>query len=197
MQAAVVLDETEFAEFVHEEIYAGSRGTDHFREHLLRDFGKNPLECVFLAIACEKQQRSCQALLAGIEELIDQVFLDSDISRQHEGDEAVGKLMFAVKDTNHLGFFDHEHGGWHNSCRRTDPNRLTGEASFTNEIPRPQDGHDRLFAGFIDNGKPYSTFLNVEDTSARIALRKDRFFFLEFSDLPGHTRRIKKFLSVE
>jgi hypothetical protein len=55
LQAAVVLDETEFAEFVHEEIYAGAGGTDHFREHLLRDFGKNSLEFVFLAIACEKQ----------------------------------------------------------------------------------------------------------------------------------------------
>ena len=105
--------------------------------------------------------------------------------------------MFGVKDANHLGFFDHESGSWRNGGGRTDPNRLTREASFANEIPRAQDGHHGLFARFIDNGKPDSTFLNVEDTSARIALRKDRFFFLEFGDLPGHTRRIKKFPSIE
>ena len=105
--------------------------------------------------------------------------------------------MFGVEDANHLGFFDHERGGWRNGGGRTDPNRLTRQTSFTNEIPRPQDGHDRLFARFIDDGEPYSAFLNVEDTPARITLRKDRFFFLEFSDLPGHTRGIKKFLSIE
>jgi len=105
--------------------------------------------------------------------------------------------MFRVEDANHLGFFDHERDGWRNGGRRTDPNRLTGEASFANEIPWAQDGHDRLFAGFIDYGEPYSTFLNVEDTSARIALRKDRFFFLEFRDLPGYTRRLEKVLRIE
>jgi hypothetical protein len=102
-----------------------------------------------------------------------------------------------VEDANHLGFFYHERGGWRNGGGRTDPNRLTGEASFAHEIPRPQDGHDGLFARFIDDGEPYSTFLNVEDTPARITLRKDRFFFLEFSDLAGHTCRIKKLLSIE
>ena len=197
MQAAVVLDETQLPELVHEEIYAGSGSADHFREHFLRDFGKNPLEFVFLAIAREKQQRTRQTLFAGIEELIDQVLLDSDIPREHECDKAVGKLMFGVKDTNHLGFFDYERGGWRNGGRRTNPNRLTSEASFANEIPRPQDGHDRLFARFIDDGESYSTFLNVEDTPARITLREDRFFSLEFSDLAGHTCRIKKFLGVE
>jgi len=197
LQAAVVLDEAELAEFVHEEIYAGAGGAHHFREHLLRDFGKNPLELVFLAIACEEQQRARQALFTGIEELIDQVLLNSDVPSQHEGDEAIGELMFGVEDANHLGFFDHERGGRRNSGRRTNPNRLTGEASFANEIPRAQDGHDRLFARFIDDGEPYSTFLNIEDTSARIALREDRFFFLEFRDLSGHTCRIKKFLGIE
>ena len=129
--------------------------------------------------------------------MIDEVFLDSDVSRQHEGDEAVGEFVFGVEDANHLGFFDHERGSWRNGGRRTDPNRLTGEASFANEIPRAQDGHDRLFAGFIDYGEPYSTFLDVEDTSARIALREDRFFFLEFRDLPGNTRRLEKILRIE
>jgi hypothetical protein len=105
--------------------------------------------------------------------------------------------MFGVEDANHLGFFDHERGGWRNGGRRSNPNRLTREASFANEIPRAQDGHDSLFAGFIDDGEPYSALLNVEDISARIALRKDRFLFLEFRDFPGHTGRIKKIPGIE
>ena len=197
MQAAVVLDETQLSELVHEEIYAGAGGADHFREHFLRDFGKNPLEFVFLAIAREKQQRTRQTLFAGIEELIDQVLLNSDVPGQHEGDEPVGELMFRVEDANHLGFFNDQRGAWRNGGRRSNPNRLTRQASFSKEIPGAQDGHNRLFAGFIDDGEPYATFLNVEDIPARITLREDRFFFLEFSDLPGHTCRIKELLSIE
>jgi hypothetical protein len=71
------------------------------------------------------------------------------------------------------------------------------DTDLAKEIPRSQHGHDRLFAGFVDDGEPYSACLNVEDIPAGIALREDRCFFLEFRDLPSHTRRIEKFLGVE
>jgi hypothetical protein len=129
--------------------------------------------------------------------LIDEVFLDSDVPRQHERDETIGKLMFGVKDPNHLGFFDDQCGGWCDGGGRSDPNRLTGEASLAKEIPGSQDGHDRFFAGFVDDGEPYAASLNVEDIPARITLREDRFLFLEFRDLPGHTCRIEKLLGVK
>jgi hypothetical protein len=43
-------------------------------------------------------ERTRQPLLAGIEELIDQVFLNSDVPRQHERDETIGKLMFRMEN---------------------------------------------------------------------------------------------------
>ena len=36
---AVVLDEAQFPEFVHEKINPGPRGADHLRQHLLRSLG--------------------------------------------------------------------------------------------------------------------------------------------------------------
>jgi hypothetical protein len=39
VDAAVVLYEAQFSEFVHEEIYTGASCTDHFRQSLLRNFG--------------------------------------------------------------------------------------------------------------------------------------------------------------
>ena len=188
LEAAVVLNEAQLAEFVHKKIYARARGADHFRKHLLRDFGKYPLEFVFLAIAREEQQRARQSLLAGIEELIDQVLLNSDVPRKHEGDETIGKLVFRMKDTNHLRFFDYKRGGRRDGGGCSDPSRLAGETSLAKEITRSQHGHHRLFTRFIDDGEPYSAFLNVEDIPAGIALREDRYFFLEFCDFPGHTR---------
>jgi hypothetical protein len=71
---------------------------------LLRNFWKNPLGFDFLAVAREKQQRTRQAFLARIEELIDQVFLDSDIPHQHKRYETIGKLMFGMEDPSN-GYF--------------------------------------------------------------------------------------------
>ena len=104
--------------------------------------------------------------------------------------------MFGM-EANHLGFFDDQGGGRSDGGRRSDLSRLAGEASLAKEIPRSQNGHDRLFAGFVDDGELYSACLNVEGIPARIALREDRFFFLKFRDLPSHTRRIEELLGVE
>jgi len=45
-----------------------------------------------------------QPFLAGIEELVYQILLDSHVSRKHISDEAVGELVFLVEHTNHLVF---------------------------------------------------------------------------------------------
>jgi hypothetical protein len=37
LETAVVLDEAELLEFVHEEVYARARCADHFRQRFLRD----------------------------------------------------------------------------------------------------------------------------------------------------------------
>jgi hypothetical protein len=42
-----------------------------------------PFEDGRRAIVCEQQQRARQPFLAGVEELVDQVFLDSYVSREH------------------------------------------------------------------------------------------------------------------
>jgi len=48
--AIVVLNEAEFPEFIHEKIHPRPRCANHFREHLLRYFGKHLLRLGFLAI---------------------------------------------------------------------------------------------------------------------------------------------------
>ena len=197
MQAAVVFDEAEFAEFVHEEIDAGASGADHFGEHFLGNFGQDALELVFFAVAREEQEGAGETLFAGVEELIDEILFDADISGEHEGDEAIGEFVFGVKDANHLGFFDDERGGGSDGGGGSDADGLAGEAAFAEEIARPQDGDDGFFASFVDDGEPDSALLDVEDVSARVALREDCFFPLEFGDFSGDAGGIEKFLRVE
>ena len=73
VEPAVVPDESQLSEFVHEEIHAGARCADHFGERLLRYFGEHLFGFVFPAIASKQQQSASQPLLAGIKKLIDQI----------------------------------------------------------------------------------------------------------------------------
>src|ERR1700692_3601362 len=64
VETAIVPNEAQFPEFVHEEIDSGARCPDHFRQRLLRYLGNHLLRLVLLAIASEQQQRfDCPASL--------------------------------------------------------------------------------------------------------------------------------------
>ena len=67
--AAVVVDEAELAEFVHEEIYARAGGADHFGQGLLRNFGQRFLRIAGGTVAREEKEGAREAFFAGIEEL--------------------------------------------------------------------------------------------------------------------------------
>ena len=77
--AIVVLNEAEFPEFIHEKVDSGARCANHFRQHLLGNFGKHLFWLGFLAVPSEQQKSPRQPFLARIEKLIDQILLDSDV----------------------------------------------------------------------------------------------------------------------
>ena len=89
--AVVVFDEAEFSKFVHEEIDARARRADDFRQSLLGNVRQFTVWLVLrFSIAAEHEQRPSQAFLTGIEELIDQIFLDSIVVTEHILDKIVG-----------------------------------------------------------------------------------------------------------
>src|SRR6202049_375371 len=108
MEPSVVPNKAQFLEFVHEEIDASACGTNNFRQSLLRYFGNHFLRLVLLAILSEQQKSARQALFAGVEKLVDQVFLDPDVAFQHIGDEAVGECTFSMEHANHFRFFNNK-----------------------------------------------------------------------------------------
>src|ERR1700724_3483765 len=79
LEVAVVLDEPQFLELIHEEVDARARGTDHLRQRLLRDLRRHLLRLVLFAMARQQQQGAGQSLFAGVEELVDQVLLGADV----------------------------------------------------------------------------------------------------------------------
>jgi hypothetical protein len=139
------------------------------------------LRLFILAIAREQQQSARQAFFAGVEELVYQVRLDSNVSRQHVRDEAVGELVFLVERANHFAFLNDERSGRRNRSRNA--KGLARKAPFTHEITRSQDRHNSFFAGFVYHGKSYAAFLDVDPTLRGLALRKDGFFASEIDYL--------------
>ena len=50
LKSAIVMNEAQFPEFVHEKIDASPRCADHLRQRFLRYFGDQPHRRVFLAV---------------------------------------------------------------------------------------------------------------------------------------------------
>jgi hypothetical protein len=195
--AAVVVDEAELAEFVHEEIYAGPRGAYHLGEGLLRNFGQRFLRIAGGTVTREEQQSAREAFLAGIEELVDQIFFDADVARQHVSDEPVGELVLFVEHTNHFVLFDNQDGGGCDGGGCGHAAGLASETSFAKKITGAENRNDGFPAGLVDDGKLYAAFLNVHDVFSGITLGEDGFFFGELADPSAETGGVEEALHIE
>ena len=72
-QAAVVTDEAELLELVHEEIHPRAGGSNHLRQRFLSDSRHDALHFAFLAEVSQQQEDPGQTPFAGVEELIDEI----------------------------------------------------------------------------------------------------------------------------
>ena len=86
----------------------------------------------------QPQQGSCQPFLAGIEELIDQILLDPQLSGNHVGDEPVGELVFGVKEAKHFAFFNDQAAARSYGRRGRHPQLRAGQTTFAQKIPGPR-----------------------------------------------------------
>jgi hypothetical protein len=77
---AIVFDEAQVSELVHEDIHARARRADHFGQGLLADRGGNRLRRAVLADARQQKKDARQPLFARVEQLVDEVFLDPAIA---------------------------------------------------------------------------------------------------------------------
>src|SRR5487761_167125 len=197
VKTAIIFDEAQFPELVHEKIDARARGADHFRKRFLRDLGKHFLGFVLLAIASEQQESASEAFLAGVEKLIDQVLFDANVARKHVGEEAVGDGFIRVEHANHLILINHERFGRRDCGSRSHANRLAGEAPFAEEIARAENREDRLLARFGNHGELHTARFNVKNSLGGIALAIDGLGSPKFNNLSRKTGGVKKSLGVE
>ncbi len=67
--------------------------------------------------------------------------------------------MLLMKHLEHFTLLDDEHSAGRNRLSRSHANGLTCQAAFTKEISWSQNGDNRLFACFINDGELYPAFL--------------------------------------
>src|SRR6202165_97657 len=79
VQPAIVTNEAQFPEFVHEKVASGTRCADHLRQRFLRYFGAHSAGLVDFTIPGKQQKSAGEPFLARIEKLVDQILLDSDV----------------------------------------------------------------------------------------------------------------------
>ena len=136
LSSPVIVNETKLSELVHEMTHARAGCADHFRQHFLTDLFDYHVRFSIVAVAGKQKQNSRQSLFTGVEQLIHQVFLNSDSAHKQMGQE-----------------FCREYGvGVQSPCRRTlgDPGNsalsegrgggytalLAGKTALTKEIAR-------------------------------------------------------------
>src|SRR6267154_4750111 len=97
---AVVADESQLPELVHEGVNAGTGRADDLRQRLLADLRGDRLRRAFLAEIRQGEQRPSESLFARIEELIDQVGLDAAVADQQVSHEQLAEGGLVMEDAN-------------------------------------------------------------------------------------------------
>ena len=94
---AVVIDEAQLPEAIHEETNPRSGGANHFGERFLAHFRDQRNWFCFLAEICQQQQKPSEAFFAGVKEMIDQVRFHANIPGKQVGEKAFREFRFPMK----------------------------------------------------------------------------------------------------
>ena len=165
LQAAVVVDEPELPKLVHEEVDTRARRADHLGQEFLRHSRKRAVRRLGFTVAREQQQRACQPLLAGVEELVDQIFFDADVPRQHVRQETIRERGLGVELPHHFLLLDGQDRARGHRRRGGHPLRLAREAALAEEMARTRARRPRpLFPRATSTDSrtaPFSTYMTL------------------------------------
>ena len=150
-----------------------------------------------LSIAGEQKKSSRQPFLAGVKELIDQIFFHSDVSGDHIGYEPIGKIVFPVQNPNHLVFFNNKYAGRRNRGGRRHTSGSTRQTAFAHEIAGSQNRDNGFFAAPIDHSNFDASLANEHDILRGVALREDDFFPSKLGNRSPQASGVEKYGCVE
>jgi hypothetical protein len=143
---------------------------------------------VVLAVPRQQQERPGQPFLAGVEQLVDQVLLDPDVSCQQVGNEPIGHGVLRVEQRHHLFLVHKEDAAVGGGVGRTHTHRLSCQAAFAEELADVEHRHDRFPARLGEHRELHGAFLDIQHMIAWIALGEDDLSPQVFHDPLGDSR---------
>jgi len=147
LDAAVVIDQTEFAEAIHKKADARSSGADHFCQGLLGNERNELFRFAGLAKFRHQQENPRQTFFAGVEELIDKIGLDPHAARQKELKKDIRKCRLIMHNTDHLISSDSEcRTGTDGGCRGQTQPHYCRQRLFSHKFASRQKCNCGLFA---------------------------------------------------
>ena len=97
----VVIDKTKLPESIHEVVDPRSGCADHLCQVFLIDPGNDSFGLAFLAEMGQEQENPSQALLAGVEHLVDEIRFVSDDAGKQMTDKCIREQMLFVEHSRH------------------------------------------------------------------------------------------------
>jgi len=181
VQPTVILDEAELPEFIHEEIDARACRADPRRQNVLVDSWNDRFQLSLFAEIGEEQEQPGEPAFARIEQLINQISLDLNVTRQQECHEPLRKHWLFVEDPDHRGFFDSDNRRFRHRGSGGQMQGLAGQTSFAKEVTGREHGDDTFLTLLGDDRELDLACFDVVDGIRRISLPVD--------DLPRLERR--------
>ena len=102
----VVIDKAKAPELVHKMIDPRPGGADHLCQVFLIDPGHDGFGPALLAKMGQQQQKPSQALLAGVEQLVDEIRFVADDAGQQMRDKYFRESRLFVEQTHHRRLLD-------------------------------------------------------------------------------------------
>ena len=141
-----------------------------------------------LAEFSHQEKDSCQALFAGVEELIHKIGLGSHASREHELKKKIGEDRLVIQDSAHFLAADLERRATVDGRgRRKTQSRNRRQRLLPYKISRRQERYRRLFALFRNDGEFCAPSLKIEDCIRWIALGEEVILWLQFDNSPSQS----------
>ena len=173
---AVIVDESQFPESVHEKVNPPAGRSHHLGESLLTDFGDRNFLLPLLAEVSKQEKNASESFLTEIEKLIHQICFVSDVPGQQVRYEHVGKRWFSVNYIHHGFLLDAHYRAVGHRDRGAQAARLSCEGTVSEEITLVQNGYCGFLPAHRHNGESYLSLLYIENRISRVTLSKDHPF---------------------
>src|SRR5580765_6944800 len=133
----------------------------------------------------KQEKDTSKSLLAGIEELVNQILLVSNVPCQQVCHEQVGKRVFPVKHFHHGLLIDSHYRAISQCDCGAQAERLPCKATFSYESAIVQNADCGFLPILRHNGEFYLAFLYIKNSVRRVTLSKNRLLFGKSLDFPA------------